>query len=464
MRPPKTKIDPQGDLFHTRLDFLCDEMHPLVKLSQRVDWSRIEERFEPTYAVAGRPGIRIRLMAGLTMLQSMYGLSDEEVVNRWPENPYWQYLCGETFFQHKKPLHRADLSRWRGRIGQEGLEFLFSESIQLGVKSQTIQESSLKRVVVDTTVQPKNVAHPTDAKLLNRSRVRLVRLAVRFGVVLRQSYHRVGPQTLLMANRYAHARQMKRMAREVRKLRTFLGRVMRDIERKMPTDPEQEAALREELALARRLLAQQREDKNKLYSLHEPQVACIAKGKAHKRYEFGCKVSVAVTNREGFVVGMQALSGNPYDGHTLAGALEQVERLTGQKPQRCFVDRGYKGHGVKDAEVFISGQRRGLTPTIRRELRRRSVVEPIIGHQKSEGRLDRNFLRGAFGDMANALLSGLGYNLRAILRKLRLLFVWILGVLGGLCGLALREITLPHPVGSLQARNPQALLLVHGAA
>lgn len=249
---------------------------------------------------------------------------------------YWGERI-QTFFQHKKPIHRADLGRWRKRIGEDGLEFLLSETIRIGVKTETVKESSLKRVSVDTTVQPKNVSHPTDAKLLNRSRVRLVRLAMRFGVVLRQSYHRLGPQTLLMANRYAHARQMRRMAREVRKLRTFLGRVMRDIERKMPSDPAQMAALEEELALARRLLAQQRDSKNKLYSLHEPQVVCIAKGKAHKPYEFGCKVSVAVTNRESFVVGMRALTGNPYDGHTLAGALEQVERLSGQKPERCYV-------------------------------------------------------------------------------------------------------------------------------
>ncbi|MBF0612984.1 MAG: IS5 family transposase [Magnetococcales bacterium] len=430
MKPPKTKIEPQGSLFHTRLEIICDSSHPLVKLAHHVDWAGLEARFEPLYAAKGRPGIRIRLMVGLTMLQSMHGLSEDEVVNRWPENPYWQYLCGETFFRHEKPIHRADLSRWRKRIGEEGLETLLAETIKLGLQTKTIKPESLKRVTVDTTVQPKNIAHPTDAKLLNRSRVRLVRLAARFGVALRQSYQRLGPQALPAAGRYAHARQMVRMRREVKRLRTFLGRVVRDIDRKMPTDPGQAASLREELALARRLLTQKRSDKNKLYSLHESHVVCIAKGKAHKPYEFGNKVSVAVTNQECFVVGMKSLPGNPYDGHTLGHALEQVERLSGQKPERCYVDKGYKGHGVTATQVFISGQRRGITPTIRKELRRRNGVVPVIGHQKREGRLDRNFLRGVFGDQANALMAGIGFNLRAILRKLRLLFALLLAMLG----------------------------------
>lgn len=426
MKPPKTKIDPQGDLFRVRLETICDPDHALVKLAHRVDWAGIEARFEPLYAEAGRPAMRIRLIAGLTLLQSLQGLSEEEVVDRWPENPYWQYLCGETFFRHEKPLHRTDLGRWRKRIGAEGLEFLLSETIRLGVTSGAVKESSLKRVSTDTTVQPKGIAHPTDAKLLNRSRARLVRLAARFGVGLRQSYQRVGPETLLAVNRYAHARQMKRAQRATKRLGTILGRVARDIERKMPDNQEQAAMLEEELAKARRLLAQRRDSKNKLFSLHEPHVVCIAKGKAHKPYEFGCKVSLTVTNREGFVVGAQALEGNPYDGHTLGKALDQVTRMTGVRPERAYVDRGYRGHGVTTTQVFISGQRRGMTPSIRKELRRRSAIEAAIGHQKNDGRLGRNFLRGWFGDQANALLCAIGTNLRCLLRWLKFLFAWIL--------------------------------------
>lgn len=427
MKPPKTKIDPQGDLFHARLEFICDPDHELVKLAHRVDWAGIEARFEPLYSVNGRPGVRIRLLSGLTLLQSLYGLSEDQVVDRWPENPYWQYLCGETFFRHEKPLHRSDLSRWRKRIGVEGLEFLLAQTIRLGLAVEAVKPSSLERVTVDTTVQPKAIAHPTDAKLLNRSRERLVRLAARLGVPLRQSYARTGPLAVLKAGRYAHARQMKRMRREVKWLRTILGRVTRDLGRKLEDHPEAAPHFQEEVALAGRLIRQQRSDKNKLYSLHEPQVVCIAKGKARQPYEFGCKVSLAVTNREGFVVGAAALPGNPYDGHTLQGALDQVARLTGVKPQRAYVDKGYRGHGVTGTQVFISGQKRGVTPTIRKELKRRSAIEPVIGHHKSDGRLGRNFLRGAFGDQANALMCAIGFNLRAILRRLRLLFAFFLG-------------------------------------
>ena len=425
MKPPKTKIDPQGDLFRIRLDFLCDESHELVKLAHRVDWAGLEKRFEPLYAELGRPGIPIRLMAGLTMLQSLHGLSEDQVVDGWPENPYWQYLCGETFFRHEKPIHRGDLGRWRKRIGEEGLEHLLGETIQLGLETEVVKPSSLKRVSVDTTVQPKNIAHPTDSKLLNRSRERLVRLAAKFSIDLRQSYRRVGPRAVMKAGRYAHAKQFRRMRKQVKSQRTWLGRVVRDIGRKLVGQPDLLAHFAEELILAERLIVQKTHDKNKLYALHEPHVVCISKGKAHKKYEFGSKVSVAVTNRECFVVGMTSLPGNPYDGHTLSGALEQVARLTGESPERCYVDRGYKGHGVTKTQVFISGQRRGITPTIKKELRRRSGVEPVIGHQKNEGRLDRNFLRGEFGDKANALMAGIGYNLRAILRKLRLLFAWL---------------------------------------
>ena len=246
-----------------------------------------------------------------------------------------------------------------------------------------------------------------------------MRLAAKHGIKLRQSYHRLGKRTLRLANRYAHARQMRRARREIRRLKTFLGRVARDVGRKIAARPGLASHFAEPLARVARLLAQQKTDHGKLYALHAPEVECLAKGKAHKRYEFGVKVSVATTNREGLVIGMMALPGNPYDGHTLTAALDQIERMTGVAVARAYVDRGYRGHGLDNRRVFISGQRRGVTPTIRRELRRRSAIEPVIGHMKSDGRLDRNFLAGARGDATNALLCGAGYNLRLILNYLR---------------------------------------------
>ncbi len=418
MRPKKPKNQPQDQLFQVRLDVVCDPSNPLVKLADRIDWDALDEQFASLYADGGRPATATRMLIGLTLLQSLYGLSEDDVVNRWPENPYWQYLCGETFFQHQRPIVRSGLSKWRKRIKDKGMEALLQQTLAVGLASGAVKDTSLKRVSVDTTVQPKAVAHPTDAKLLNRSRERLVRLAKKQGIVLRQSYQRKGPQAVLKAGRYAHARQMKRMTKEVKRLKTYLGRVIRDIERKTETVPK---SLKTELAMANRLLAQQRHDTNKLYSLHEPHVACISKGKAHKKYEFGNKVSLCVTNKEGFIVGAQGLEGNPYDGHTLKEALDQVADLTGPRPERCYVDRGYRGHGVTKTKVFLSGQKRNVTPTIKKELKRRSAIEAVIGHQKTEGRLGWNRLRGVLGDKINALMAAIGYNLRLILRALSFL-------------------------------------------
>ena len=269
-------------------------------------------------------------------------------------------------------------------------------------------------------MQPKAIAHPLDSRLYHRGREILVRLAKRHGVPLRQSYARLGKKALRLASRYAHARQMKRARREIKRLKTYLGRVFRDVRRKLAGRPEVAGHFAEPLARVERLLAQQRTDKNKLYALHAPEVACIAKGKAHKKYEFGAKVSVAVTNREGLVVGMQAHAGNPYDGQTLAPALAQVERLTGIDARSAATSTAaIAATGSSGATaVFVAGRRRGITPTIRRELRRRSAIEAMIGHMKLDGRLARNHLKGALGDAIHALLCGAGHNLRLILRHL----------------------------------------------
>jgi IS5 family transposase len=235
-----------------------------------------------------------------------------------------------------------------------------------------------------------------------------------------------------MVNRYAHARQMRRMRRQVRKLRTYLGRVVRDIERKTVDSGELQTIFADELAMAKRLLNQKKTDRKKLYSLHAPEVECISKGKAHKRYEFGVKASVATTNKSNFVVGGMALPGNPFDGHTLVAALDQVRRLTGSVIDEVFADRGYRGHGEEEATVYISGQRRGIkTQRLKRSLKRRQAIEPVIGHLKSDGLLGRNYLKGTEGDHMNVMLSCAGHNLRLILRRLRILCVRISGSTAG---------------------------------
>jgi transposase, IS5 family len=367
-------------------------------------------------------------MAGLHYLKHAFGLSDEAVVKNWVENPYWQYFCGEEYFQHRLPIDPSLMTRFRSRLGPSGCEKLLELTIAAGLATQVVKPASFREVTLDTTVQEKAIAFPTDGRLYHKGRVWLVRLAKHSGIELRQSYVRKGKQALFMQQRYAVARQMRRARRELKRSKVYLGRVYRDILRMLP---HQSATVQERFAepLARvaRLLAQQRHDHNKLYSVHAPEVECIAKGKAHKKYEFGIKVSLAVTQRDNFIVGALALPGNPFDGHTLPAALRQVERLTGIKPERCFVDRGYRGHGIQDISVHIAGQKRGLTRALRRALKRRNAIEPIIGHTKHDGLMGRNYLNGSAGDAMNAILAATGHNLRIILRKLRLswLHFWL---------------------------------------
>ena len=415
MKPNKFFHDPQGDLFKIELVRIIDMNHPLVRLGSEVDWERLEEVFGATYCEDnGRPGTRTRLMVALHYLKYTFNLSDEDVVEAWVENPYWQHFSGNQYFEHKVPIDPSVMSRFRTRIGEAGAEELLRATIAAGLKLKVIKPHQLKRVNVDTTVQEKEIRHPTDARLYERSRERLVKAAKERGIDLRQNYNRVAKQQLLMSHRYAHARQMKRSRKCTRKLRTLLGRVIRDIERKAPVVDDE---LRGLLSVARRIHEQERGDKGKVYSVHEPQVECISKGKAHKRYEFGCKVSVAATSKGGWFVGAKALHGNPYDGHTLKAALEQVERIT-TMPEHVFVDMGYRGHNYEgECEVHVDKRRRGNTArSLWRWMKRRAAIEPGIGHLKREHRMDRCRLKGIEGDQFNAILSAAGMNFGKLLK------------------------------------------------
>jgi IS5 family transposase len=364
------------ELFRSQLDNMIDMDHPLIKLAGLIDWSRFDEAYGRFYTQKGRPALPTRLMAGLHLLKHMDGLSDEAVCARWVENPYWQYFCGEQFFRLKLPLDRSSMTRWRGRIRRDGVK-------------------------------------------------------------LRQSFLRVAKHGHREVSRLIYGRGHKQAMRWVRKMRTWLGRLDRDIGRKIAGD----TLLERVFAVARertgRILAQRAGDTHKLYAFHAPEVECIAKGKARSRYEFGVKTSIAVTNARTaggqFIVGMQSLPGNPYDGHTLTGQIEQVERLTGVAVQRAYVDRGYRGHKHSGkAKVYIAHTRGISSPTIKRELKRRNAIEPIIGHTKADGLLERNHLAGATGDAINALLVAAGHNLR-------LLVAWLAMLLRALITAWLRE-------------------------
>jgi IS5 family transposase len=430
MRPKKHETTMSGDLFRARLEQIINMKHELAQLAGRIDWEWLDGEIAPLYSDKGRPGIESRFVIGLLLLKQIYGLSDEGVCERWVHDPYFQHFTGYEFFQHEFPHERSDLSHWRKRLGDK-LDVLLAESLRVAHDSGALRTRDLARVTVDTTVQPKNITFPTDAKLLHAAIKGLNRLARRHGVRLRQSYIRVAARAAMMAGRYAHAKQFNRHRRQLRLLRIRLGRLIRDIRRKIAGHPI-EAAFEAALARAAQIRSQQQRQRGwKLYSFHAPEVECIGKGKARTPWEFGVKVSVVTTNARApggqFVLHAAALPGNPYDGHTLRTVIEDTQRLTGREIERAYVDRGYRGHDAPNPRrVFISGQKRGVVGAIKRELRRRSAIEPVIGHMKAEGHLDRCYLKGQVGDAANAVLSAVGYNFRRILAWLRILLRLIL--------------------------------------
>ena len=353
---------------------------------------------------------------------------------RWVENPYYQVFCGEEFFQHSLPLDRSSMTRWRQRMGEDKLTALLQESLATATRLGALEPRDLAKVIVDTTVQPKNITFPTDAKLRHRAREKLVKLARKHGVILRQSYVRVGKRALIKHQRYAHARQFKRAKRALRTLKTQLGRVIRDITRKIKDRPGLHDVFARPLSLARTVNAQTRGQHGpKIYSLHAPEVECIGKGKPHRPYEFGVKVSVATTVKRArggqFVTHIKALPGNPYDGHTLATVIPDMQRSTGVTLARILADAGYRGHNAPPPyrfKVYTTGQKRRMTDHIRRELKRRSAIEPVIGHLKSDHRMDRNYLALPLGAAVNPVLAAAGYNFRRLLAWLAFWLAWII--------------------------------------
>ena len=431
MRPRERRKTGQNDLFKSRLDQIVDMSHALVKLAEAIDWGFLETSFGAVYSDGpGQPPLPTRLMAGLAILKHMHDLSDEVLCERWIENPYYQLFCGEEFFRHALVFDRSSLTRWRQRMGEEKLVALIHESLNVAARTGAAKPADFSKVIVDTTVQPKAVAFPTDARLMHRARERLVRLAKKTGVSLRQSYERVGKPALIAHQRYAHAKQFKRPNRALRTIRTYLGRVCRDLVRKTSGEDPLRAIFAQPLSLAFAVREQRQHQRGrKIYSLHAPEVECIGKGKAHRSYAFGVKISLATTLHRSkggqFIAHVKAMPRNPYDGHTLATVLPQIEAQIGAPLTRIVADRGYRGHNAPPDmrfKIYISGQRRGVTDAIKRELRRRSAVEPVIGHVKAEHRMGRNFLKGPHGDAANAVLAAAGYNFRRLLAWLAMIW------------------------------------------
>ena len=439
------------DFFRSRLDQMIDLRHPLAVLASRMPWSQIEaslapvfahrdrkgrlsegaDMFGPTLAVAGagisnagRPRLPIRLMVALLYLKHAYNESDESLVERWAQDVYFQFFSGQVYFEPRLPCDPAQISRFRRVLGEAGVEQLLKTTIEAAVDMGAVKKSEFERVIVDTTVQEKAIAHPTDSRLLEVAREKVARLAKRAGIELKQTYEREGKTLRRRAGGYAHAKQFKRLRTVLKRQRTILGRLLREVRRKMGgLAKEARSKLETWVQRAERIYRQQPKDKNKLYALHAPEAECISKGKARQPYEFGVKVSLAVTHQHGLMVGARSFPGNPYDGHTLAAQIEQTNNLLqdiGVKPTTAIVDLGYRGvdKDLAPVEVIHRGKFKSLSPKQKIWLKRRQAIEPLIGHTKADHRMDRCWLKGAEGDALHAVLCAAGFNIRWLLRAI----------------------------------------------
>jgi len=503
------------DFFRARLEQMIDLRHPLAVLATRLPWSAIEAALAPKLAHqarpakralaedllgthdlefgggmsnAGRPRLPVRLMASLLYLKHSFNLSDEELVERWAENVQWQFFSGMQYYEPRLPCDPTQIGRFRRLLGEDGLEQLLKATIDCAVQTKAVRPAELERVIVDSTVQSKAIAHPVDSRLLEIARHKVVSAAKRCGISLKQTYAKEGKTLRRQAGGYAHAKQFKRLRKTVNRQRTILGVVMREVQRKRDADtaavaaggaPAHEATSQKAvsdltmwLERAGRIHTQRRDTKNKLYALHAPEVECISKGKARNPYEFGVKVSLVVTHKQGLMVGARSFPGNPYDGHVLSAQLEQTTNLLqdqGRSPKQVIVDLGYRGVDADNPGVQIihRGKYKSLSDQDKRLLKRRQAIEPLIGHTKADHRMDRCWLQGAVGDALHALGCAAGYNIRWLLRAITRLgmkglfcalsamalwVLWLVGVASNLFRTA--RVTATHVVGSRRCTAP----------
>lgn len=418
----KTKPKNQLNFLAPTLKEQLNPDHELYLLAQAIDWDYFEQAFAKYYSDKGRPAHSIRLMTSLLILKAIYNLSDERLVEEhWEMNAYFQYFGGIEIQQWGQPCAASDLVHFRYRIGEEGVEKIIKHSIDKHGK-----DGKSNHVSIDSTPQEKNITYPTDSKLAKKIIDRCVKKAKKSNITLRRSYKRTSKQLLRDTYNGTHPKRRKKANAAKRKLKTIAGRLVRELERKLP-----KGDYVKELELYKKVLAQQQHSKNKIYSLHEPEVYCMSKGKAHKKYEYGCKASVALTQDTGVIVGAMTFTTNIYDGHTLVPVLEQVKRLTDKIPKTATVDRGYKGRqSVGSTTIQIpkpplkkdnAYQRRKK----RKHHRRRAAIEPIISHLKHDHRAARNFLKGQIGDSINFMMAAAGFNFKKLMKKLKENKLWL---------------------------------------
>jgi IS5 family transposase len=397
--------------FYSTFEEQLSHSHPLYILANKIHWEIFEEGFAKLYSEEGRPAKSIRLMVSLLMLKHIRNLSDESVVEQWMENIYYQYFSGEKSYACGLPCEASELVHFRNRIGEEGIELIFKESIRINGKAGREQEAT-----TDTTVQEKNITYPTDNKLRRKIIKKCIAIAEEQNIELRQSYTRT-LRKLLMDQRFRNHPKNKGRARKAdKKVKTIAGRLVRELQRKLPPNVRQDT-----LSLFKKVLAQKKTDSNKIYSLHEPHVQCISKGKEHKKYEFGSKVSIITTKNTGVIIGAVNIETNVHDSKTLERAIEQQQRLTGIILKNNFADRGYRGvKEVLGTKIMIpDSPGKNRTPHEKQKLRkgfkRRAAIEPKIGHLKQDHRLGRNFYTGIKGDNINVMLAAAAMNFKRMM-------------------------------------------------
>ncbi len=411
----------QLNIFGTDLENLIDSKHKLVALSAVIPWEKLEDSFSSYYSKYGRSSKPIRLMVCLLILKQMYNLSDVSVVERWADSPHFQYFSGSETYSHLLPCASSDLTHFRKRIGEKGITQIFK--ISVGIHGKKAQENE---VLIDTTVQEKNITYPTDTKLYKKIVDQLVKIFRDEKLVLRQSYKRVSKK-LMIAQRFRnHPKNRKKAISAAKKLKTIVGRLLREFYRNASVEILQKYKKR--IEIFERVYTQVKDSKNKIYSIHEPEAYCISKGKEHKKYEFGSKASIVRTKNGGIIVGATSFKKNIHDNHTLPKVLEQVEDITGRRPEIALCDRGYRGKKYFDGtERLIPGvPRKGATDYEKRKarerFRKRAGIEPVIGHLKSDHRLIKNFLKGTVGDSINVMLAASAFNFKKWMRNAPLIF------------------------------------------
>ena len=448
-----------ADFFRARLDSMIDLRHPLAVLATRLPWTQLETSLAPIWqrasregvwsedadlfgvggtrvaagvSYAGRPRLPIRLMCSLLYLKHAFNLSDEDTCERWAENVVWQYFSGMDYYEPRLPCDATQIGRFRVAIGETGMETILKATIDTAVATNAIKPVEFERVIVDTTVQEKAIAYPTDARLLEIARHQLAKVAKGCGISLRQTFAKEGKALRFKSGGYAHAKQFKRLKRVLKRQRTIVGILIREVRGKMAavaTDATNTSNTRTLSSLttllerAERIRTQQPKDKNKLYALHAPEVECISKGKARNRYEFGVKVSLAITHQQGLMVGAKRFTGNPFDGHTLKAQLAQCNTLikdAGTPIKQAFVDLGYRGVDKDNpgVDVVHRGRIKSMSQAEKKLLKRRQAIEPAIGHTKHDHRMIRCHLKGSIGDALHAISCAAGYNIRWLMRAI----------------------------------------------